>query len=323
MPPPPDDTTMAERRLILLAALSLGLAALYLGWGLRQPLGYILGLRTGRLAQLVLVGASIGAATVMFQTLAGNRLLTPGIIGFDALFVALQTFLVLILGGGGYAALSVLPKFLIETASLTAAGLLLFGLMLRKGASDLLRLILTGVILGVLLRGLASFAQRLLDPSEFAVVQQASFASFGPSPLPLLVIAAFALALALAAALRLSALLDVATLGRDAARTLGVDHDRLVLASLAVIALMVAVSTALVGPVTFLGLLAASLAHSAVPGHRHRHLIPAAALIGAAILIAGQFTFERLLGLQSSLAVIVEFLGGLLFLALILRRHPA
>ncbi|EPX75489.1 ABC ferric siderophore transporter, inner membrane subunit [Salipiger mucosus DSM 16094] len=93
--------------------------------------------------------------------------------------------------------------------------------------------------------------------------------------------------------------------------------------ALALVAAMIAVSTALVGPITFFGLLAASLARHLVDTHRHAVLIPAAALVGAVILVAGQFVFERLLSSQSALPVVVEFFGGLLFLFLVLRRRRA
>lgn len=310
---------MADRRLALLGLTLLGLCLLFLAWNLRGPTGFILGLRGTMLAALLVVGAATGAATVLFQTVAGNRLITPGIVGFDALFVFLQTMLVFSLGGFGYNALPGLPKFLLETACLVIAATALFGILLRKGADDLIRMILTGVILGVLLRGLAGFAQRILEPSEFAIVQQSSFATFGAVDRTELAIAAVVLTAALAVAWRLSPQLDLASLGRTKARTLGLDHDRLVLGTLMLVALLVAISTALVGPVTFLGLLAASLARPIVGTERHARLIPAAAAIGAAILVAGQFVFERLLGLQSTLAVIVEFAGGLLFLALVLK----
>lgn len=295
--------------------------ALFLLWGLRAPVAFILSLRSEKLAALVLVGAATGAATVIFQTIAANRLLTPGIVGFDALFIFIQTTLVMILGGVGYADLPVTPKFLAEAACLTAAAMALFGVLFRKGAEDVIRMILTGVILGALLRGLAEFVQRLLDPSEFAVVQQASIASFNSVDEGQLGIAAVVLVLALLAAWRLAPALDVAGLGRAKARTLGLPHDRLVLAALGIVALLVSVSTALVGPITFLGLLAASLAHAALRDFRHAVLIPAAALIGASILVAGQAVFERVLGLQSALAIVVEFAGGLLFLALVLARR--
>lgn len=311
---------MAERRrLIPLALLLTVLSALFLAWSLRAPVEYILTLRATKLAALLVVGAAIGAATVIFQTITANRLLTPGIVGFDALFVFLQTGAVLLFGAAETSGLPVVWRFVAEAGCLVLAALALFGLLLRDGAGDILRMVLTGVILGIFLRGLTSFAQRLLDPSEFAIVQQLSFASFTAVDTATLGIAAALLALSLLAALSLSSRLDAAALGRQASRSIGLDHDRVVMAALALVALLVALSTALVGPITFLGLIAASLAYRVTGTWRHAVLIPAAALIGAAILVAGQFVFERLLGLQSTLAVVVEFLGGLLFLFLLLK----
>ena len=313
---------MAERRLIWLALALLLASALYLGWVMSSPYGFILSLRGVKLGALLLVGAAVGASTVVFQTMVGNRLLTPGIVGFDAMFVMIQTLLVLVLGGGGFATLPPLPLFAIEAGCLMLAGMLLFGTVLRLGAEDMTRLVLTGVILGILLRGLTGFIQRILDPSEFAIVQGASFASFGAVDPMQLGVAAAAFLLAMLGCLRLAPLLDVAALGRSYARSLGVNHDRLALAALAIVAALVATSTALAGPVTFLGLLAAGLATALLPSWRHRITIPAAAMLGALILVLGQFLFERLLGLQSTLAVIVEFLGGLVFLFLVLKRRP-
>lgn len=314
---------MAERRLIWLALTLLAASALYLGWGLRGPYGFILSLRATRLAALLLVGASAGAATVVFQTIVGNRLLTPGIVGFDAMFVLIQTTLVMVLGGIGYATLPGFSQFLIEAACLAGAAMILFGTVLRLGAADMSRLVLTGVIIGILMRGLTGFMQRILDPSEFAIVQGASFASFAAVDPRQLAVAGPLCLLGLAACLRMAPVLDVAALGRVRARSLGVDHDRLALAALGVVAALVATSTALVGPVTFLGLLAASLAAALLPGWRHALLIPAAATVGALVLVLGQILFERLLGLQSTLAVIVEFLGGLVFLTLVLRKRTS
>ena len=290
---------MTDKRSLLLFALLLLSCTLFLLWNLRAPLGFILSLRLTKLAALCVVGGAIGTATVLFQTIAANRMLTPGIVGFDALFVFIQTMLVLTLGGIGFAGLPSLAQFGIETLVLVATALALFS---------------------VLLRGLAGLAQRLLDPSEFAIVQQASFATFSGVDQKQLVIASVILILCFGVAMRLARFLDIVALGRNVALPLGLDYDRVVFAALGLVALLVATSTALVGPITFLGLLASSLAHAALPTWRHAKLLPAAAMIGATILVAGQFVFERLLGLQSTLTVIVEFAGGLLFLFLVLRR---
>ncbi|SHI34037.1 iron chelate uptake ABC transporter family permease subunit [Wenxinia saemankumensis] len=312
---------MAERRRILFLLLGLAvLAALFMAWRLGAPYGYIIRIRGIRLGALIATGAAVGAATVLFQAVTRNRLLTPGIVGFDALFVFVQTGLVFALGATSVAGLPPMAKFLAEAAVMAAAATGLFGLLLRRGAEDLLRMVLTGVILGVFLRGLSGLAARMLEPSEYAVVQQASAASFGAVDPAQLAIAGIVLLPVLGIALRLAPALDAAALGRTGARAVGMDYDRLVLGTLLLVAALVAVSTALVGPVTFLGLIAASLAQAVLPAQRHAALIPAAALIGAAILVAGQFVFERVLGLQSTLAVIVEFVGGLLFLFLVLRR---
>ncbi|APX23033.1 MAG: enterobactin ABC transporter permease [Rhodobacteraceae bacterium] len=311
---------MAERRVLWLGLALLALCGAFLAWQLRAPFGFILGLRAAKLGALVCVGAASGAATILFQTVSGNRLLTPGLVGFDALFVLMQTLLVLFLGGVGLAGIPGTIRFLLEVAALAVASAALFGLLLRRDARDVTRMILTGIILGVLLRGLSEMVQRLMDPSDFAVVQQAMFASFGRVEPSQLAMAAVVLLAALAAALRMAPALDVAGLGRDTARGLGLDHDRVVMGALLLMAAMVSVSTALVGPITFLGLLTASLARQLTVSHRHAILLPAAALLGALILVAGQFVFERLLGSQSALAVIVEFFGGLLFLLLVLKR---
>lgn len=280
---------------------------------------FILQLRATKLAGLVAVGAAVGIATVLFQTVAANRVLTPSIMGFDALYVLLQTALVAGLGIAGFAALPATATFLAEVAvmALLAAGL--FGTLLGRGARDIPRTILTGVILGVLFRSLSGFLARIMDPNAFAVVQSATVASFGAIDAGLLPMAGLLMTACIMGAVWLAPRLDVMALGRDVALPLGLPFDRLVLVVLALVGMMVAVSTALVGPVAFFGLLVAGLAHGLSPSDRHAVLLPAAGLIGALILVAGQTLFERLMGQTGTLSVVVEFAGGLFFLFLLLK----
>jgi iron complex transport system permease protein len=310
-------------RLLLLAGVTLAAAAAFMLVAPRGAWSFLLPFRAERLAALALVGASVGVATVLFQTIAGNRILTPSIMGFDAVYGLAQTGLVFLLGGIGFAMLDARLKFLLETATMIGAAMTLVALLLGRGRHDLHRMLLVGVILGTFLRSLAGFMQRLMDPNAFAVVQGASFASFSKVRTDLLLVAAVLAALGLAAAWRQRRALDVVALGRPVAIGLGVDHDRLCRRALGVVALLVSVSTALVGPVAFFGLIVASLAHVVVRAPQHAALLPAAAMIGATILIAGQTVFERVLGLQATLSVVIEFAGGLLFLFLLLRGRPA
>lgn len=300
--------------LALLAA-----AALYLLPGLGPKWQFVLMLRSTRLAGLILVGVAIAVATVLFQTVARNRILTPQIMGLDALFLFLQTALVAGLGPVGLAALPGSLRFAAELALLIGASLLLFGTLLGRGAQDVPRMILTGVILGILLRALAGFLTRVMDPNAFVIVQAETVASFSRVDAGLLPFAGLLTTAAAGAALWLPPRLDVLALGRPTAISLGLRHDALVLTALALVAVLVAVATALVGPLAFLGLLIAALARPLAGTDRHRPVLLTAMLLAAVMLVIGQTLFERMLGLQSTLPAVVEFAGGLVFLFLLLR----
>lgn len=308
-------------RLALLAGLALAAALAFLLIAPKGSWSFVLAFRGERLAALALVGAAVGVSTVLFQTVAGNRILTPSIMGFDALYGLFQTGLVFTLGGIGFVTLDARLKFLMETAAMIAVAVTLLTLVMGRGRHDLHRMLLVGVILGTFFRSLSGFLQRIMDPNEFAVVQGASFASFSKVNGDLLPLAAALSGLAMAIAWRLRHGLDVLALGRPVAIGLGLDHDRLVRVALVLVAVLVSASTALVGPVAFFGLLVASLAHAVLRTPHHAWLLPGAALIGAAILIGGQTLFERGLGMQATLSVVIEFAGGLVFLALLLGRR--
>lgn len=307
-------------RLTVLACLLAGFALYWLFAGLGDGnRGFILWLRATRLAALVTVGASVGVATVLFQTVTANRVLTPSIMGFDALYILLQNLLIVGLGVASFAALSGPQRFAIETGVMIALSATLFGTLLAQGARDIARTILSGVILGVLFRAASGLVARIADPSEFAIIQYTSFASFSradPDVLPWAIIAA---AMAVLAAMVLASRLDVLALGRDSANSLGLRHDRMAVLALVLVSVLVSVSTALVGPVAFFGLIVSGLAHGLMRSPRHALLLPAAAMIAAIVLIAGQILFERILNQQGTLSVVIEFAGGLFFLYLLLK----
>ncbi|SES43081.1 iron complex transport system permease protein [Tranquillimonas rosea] len=308
-----------DGRLILLAA-ALGLACvLFLTVGAQGDWAFVLRFRGAKLGALLVVGTAIAVATVTFQTVSGNRILTPSVMGIDALFLLFQTLLVFLLGGAGFAAIGPHLRFLAEAGLLMGAATLLFGLLLGRGRADLHRMVLTGIIFGVLFRSLTGLMQRMIDPSDFAVVQSAAFARFSSVETDLLGLSAVLCAVICAALWRMRHALDVLALGREAAIGLGLAYRRTVIAALALVAALVSVSTALVGPVTFFGLLVAALAHGVLADHRHARLLPAAALMAGLVLVAGQLVLDHVFDLATTLSVVVEFAGGLAFLFLVLK----
>jgi iron complex transport system permease protein len=113
--------------------------------------------------------------------------------------------------------------------------------------------------------------------------------------------------------------LDVLALGRDSAVNLGVNHRRAVTAVLVMCSVLVAVSTALVGPVTFFGLLVVSLGYQLCRSFSHAWLLPITILLGMVALVGGQLILEQVFGFATALSIIIEFTGGLLFLYLLLK----
>ena len=178
------------RSMWLVAGLLLVSCTLFLTLNANGNWDFILPLRATKLASLLLVAYAVGVSTLLFQTLTNNPILTPSILGFDSLYIFLQTLLVAVLGGVGYTHLPPLGKFGFELAAMVGGSLLLFQMLLRQGGRDLVRMILIGVIFGILFRSLSSLLQRLIDPEEFAVAQAYTFASFNSVNQQMLAIAA-------------------------------------------------------------------------------------------------------------------------------------
>ena len=309
--------------LIILAALAAVSIVAFMVIGAKGNWSFILPFRGAKIWSMATIGTAIAIATVLFQTITANRMLTPSIMGFDSLYVLLQTGLVFLLGGLGYAAIPPEAKFALEVVLLTGAALLLFGSVLGSGLNDLFRMLLVGVIFGVLFRSLTALLQRLIDPNEFAVVQGAMFASFNRTDTRLLLVSAVLILACCLLAWRKRHVLDVMALGRDHAISLGLNHRRELFAGLALVSVLVATSTALVGPVAFFGLLVSALSYEIIRSSHHGGLLIGSVLIAVIVLVGGQTLFERVLGMGGSLSIVVEFLGGLVFLFLILRRVRA
>ena len=318
-------------RLIALGAALIFAALGYMLVDATGPASFVYPYRATKLAALVLVGIALSVATVVFQTITGNRILTPSLMGFDALFVLVLTVLVHGLGAAGYAALPAWEVFALNFAAMAVLGLVLFVVLMRLARGDMVRMVLTGIVLGLLIRSLTEFLQRLIDPSEYQMVQSLSFARFTQIDLALLLISAVAVAVGVAGAWHLRYRLDVLALGDTAAVSLGEPPERLQNMALVIICLLVAAATSLAGPLasggagpsSFFGLIVAAFAHVLTPTHRHAILLPSAALTGAFILVGGQLVMERLLDLSTPLIVVIELIGGVTFLVLLLKRRMA
>lgn len=306
--------------------LALAAAATYLLWGLDprtlDPVvaQLVLPRRLLTVATMTVVGCAVALATVLFHTVTANRILTPAIMGFDALYLLVQTTLVMVLGSSGSLGVDPLLSFVGQAGAMTALSVLGYRWLLVGLGRSLHMVVLVGVVVGGLFRSLSALMHRMMDPTEFIVLQDRFFADFTGADPRLLAATAAVVVLAAGWSLWRAPRLDVVALGRDLATSLGVDHRCHQLVILAVVAVLVASATALVGPTSFFGLLVAHLAYQSAGTHRHAVVVPVACAAGVLALVGGQLVLERVLGLDGSLSLVVELLGGVVFLVLLLRR---
>jgi iron complex transport system permease protein len=303
---------------VLLTAAA-AVVCLFLFFELKGNIGYVLPRRAIKVTAMLLVAVAVGVSTLLFQTVTANRILTPSIMGFDSLYILVQTAMAFTLGAAAVVAAPPTLQFGVEVVLMVAFSALLYRWMFTGATRSLHLLLLVGVILGSLFRGLSSLLQRLMEPSEFVILQDLFFASFNNVDPALLGVSAVIVAVVCAVVWRARHTLDVLALGRDVAINVGVDHREVVMRVLLGCSLLVAVSTALVGPVTFFGLLVVSLGYQVCRGFSHAWLLPIVVLIGAVALVGGQLLLEKVFGFGTALSVVIEFAGGILFLYLLLK----
>ncbi len=310
-------------RLLIALGGCLAAVALYLTLNAKGDPGFILAFRGRKVAAMALVGWATGIATVAFQTATANRLLTPSILGLDALYAFIQSLLVLILGATFVAQVGVHAMFGLNVVLMVGASSVLTSVLFGRRARSVYVVVLAGLVLGAILRASSALIARILDPTAYLSLQSQLFASFSAVEPELVWVCAAIVAAATWYLWRQRHALDVLTLGRDAAVGLGVPYRRVVLGVMLVSVLLVCVSTALVGPVTFLGLIVAAIAYHVVGTGRHAYTAPMAGLLGVGVLVGGQAVLEHGFKMGTVLSVIIEFVGGIAFIWLVMRKARA
>mgnify|MGYP000282038982 FL=1 len=110
-------------------------------------------------------------------------------------------------------------------------------------------------------------------------------------------------------------------MGKEQAINLGVDYDASIRKLLLGVTLYIAVATAMVGPLAFLGLIIANLSRQLLRTYRHTQLISGSVLFGMIILIGGQLIVEKIFVYAIPVSVFITLFGGMYFLYLLLRRR--
>jgi len=312
------------RNLIILTVIVVAVCGVYLliNSYLEKPklFQYVLSLRIPTLVVMLIASFAIGSASIIFQSIINNRIVTPCLLGMNSMYTLVHTAVVFVVGSGSVIATNSNLSFAVDLIVMSVAATFVYSYMFQKTGNNVLYVLLIGTVLSSFFGSIQSTMIRVMDPNEYDTLLTTLVADFNNVNVEVIGFSLTLLVLLVIFLWKDLKLLDVITLGKDQAINLGVDYDRTVRRLLLGVVLCIAIATAMVGPISFLGLIIANLARQLLKTHKHSHLIIGSALMGMLAIIAGQIVSQHIFSYAVPISTFITIGGGIYFLYLLLFK---
>lgn len=313
------------QKLVMMALLAAVAAAAYMlvevNFDNERLFFYALKLRTPKLIVMIITAFAIGGASLVFQSVINNTIVTPCLLGMNSLYTLIHTAVVFFAGSTSALANNANLSFAVDLVIMGITATVIYGWLFKKTNYNVLYVLLIGTVLTSFFSSIQSTLTRVMDPNEYDNLLSTLVASFSNVNSEIILFSVVVLGVLIFVLRKDLALLDVITLGRQQAVNLGVDYDRTIRRLLLGVTICIAVATAMVGPISFLGLIIANLSRQLLQTFRHRQLILGSALFGTIVLVAGQLIVEHVFTYSIPVSVFITVGGGLYFLYLLLTRR--
>ena len=313
-----------RRKLLIMVCLVLLCAAAYLlvevQFDNARLFQYAMKIRTPKLIVMLITAFAIGGASIVFQSIINNTIVTPCLLGMNSLYTLIHTTVVFFAGSSSVIAASANLSFAVDVVLMGITATLIYSWIFKKTRHNVLYVLLVGTVLPSFFSSIQTTLTRVMDPNEYDSLLNTLVASFSNINSEIILFVLLLLGLIVFALRKELALLDVLTLGKEQAINLGVDYDRCIRRLLLGVTLCIAVATAMVGPISFLGLIIANLSRQLLKTFRHTQLVLGSALFGMIVLVGGQLIVEHVYSYSVPVSVFITVGGGLYFLYLLLTR---
>lgn len=313
------------QKLVMMALLAVAAASAYMlvevNFDNERLFFYALKLRTPKLIVMIITAFDIGGASLVFQSVINNTIVTPCLLGMNSLYTLIHTAVVFFAGSTSVLANNANASFAVDLVIMGITATVIYGWLFKKTNYNVLYVLLIGTVLTSFFTSIQSTLTRVMDPNEYDNLLSTLVASFSNVNSEIIVFSVVVLGVLIFVLRKDLALLDVITLGRQQAVNLGVDYDRTIRRLLLGVTICIAVATAMVGPISFLGLIIANLSRQLLQTFRHRQLILGSALFGTIVLVAGQLIVEHIFTYSIQVSVFITVGGGIYFLYLLLTRR--
>lgn len=318
----PTKSMTNEKKLIIMAVLVLLACILYLTVGVNPKYAdYAMRLRIPKLMVILITAFCIGGASIVFQSIINNTIVTPCLLGMNSLYTLIHTAVVFFLGSGSLIAINTNLSFVVDMVLMGIIATIIYSYLFRKTKHNVLYVLLVGTVLSTFFSSMQTTMTRIMDPNEYDSLLATLVASFSNVNSEIIAISLALMAVILVTLRKELSLLNVITLGKDQAINLGVDYDKTRRRLLLGVVLFIAIATAMVGPISFLGLIIANLSRQLLRTYRHVYLILGSALFGMIVLVFGQLIVEHVFVYSIPVSVFITVGGGLYFLYLLLTQR--
>lgn len=282
---------------------------------------YAMSIRTPKLLVMLITAFAIGGASIVFQSIINNTIVTPCLLGMNSLYTLIHTSVVFFVGSGSLLASNANISFVVDLLLMGLVATTIYSYLFQKTNHNVLYVLLIGTVLTSFFSSIQTTLTRVMDPNEYDALLNTLVASFSNVNSEIILLSVILLGAVIFFLRKELALLDVLTLGKDQATNLGVDYDKCIRRLLLGVTLCIAVATAMVGPISFLGLIIANLSRQLLKTYRHSQLILGSALFGMIVLIGGQLLVEHFFRYTVPVSVFITVGGGIYFLYLLLTNR--
>lgn len=312
-------------KIIILSVLALIAAIAYMlidvNFANEKLFLYAMKIRTPKLIVMIITAFTIGGASIVFQSVINNRIVTPCLLGMNSLYTLIHTAVVFFAGSGSILAANANLSFAADLIIMGVTATLIYSYFFKKTKHNVLYVLLIGTVLTSLFSSIQTTLTRVMDPNEYDNLLGTLVASFSNINTEIIIFSVIVLGAVIAFLGKDLSVLNVLTLGKNQAINLGVNYDRSVRRLLLGVTLFIAVATAMVGPISFLGLIIANLSRQLLKTYKHSFLMLGSALFGIIVLVGGQLIVEKVFTYSVPISVFITVGGGIYFLYLLLTRR--
>ncbi len=281
---------------------------------------YAMKIRVAKLIVMLIVAFAIGAASLVFQSIINNTIVTPCFLGMNALYTLIHTAVYFVVGAISILVNNANLSFAVDLVLMGIIATIVYSYLFKKTKHNVLYVLLIGTVMTSFFGSVQTTLTRIMDPNEYESLLSTLVASFSNVNTEIIIFSVIVLAVVIFALRNELRALDVITLGKAQATNLGVNYDKCVRRLLLGVTLFIAVATAMAGPISFIGLIIANLSRQLFKTYKHTQLVLGSVMFGMLVLVDGQLIVEHVFSYTIPISVFISPGGGIYFLYLLLRN---